>query len=136
VGFRCRYANGVELICRTSTFQAVGVRFEGAEGWIQTGYGGFFCQPESLKTTVIGPGETHLYESSDHYRNFLDCVKNRSEPAAPVEVGHRSATVCHLGNIAMLLKKKLAWDPLAERFTNSDQANRMLDRPRTSPWKI
>ena len=98
--YRCRYANGVELVCQTDK-SLVGARFEGSEGMVQTGYGGFFTRPESLKTSAIGPQEVHLYASSDHVRNFLDCVKSRREPAAPVEVGHRSATVCHLGVIAV-----------------------------------
>ncbi|MGO9107668.1 MAG: Gfo/Idh/MocA family protein [Thermoguttaceae bacterium] len=135
--FRCRYGNGVELICETEKSQ-VGARFEGSEGTVQVGYGGFITKPESLKTSIIGPNEIHLYRSDDHVRNFLDCVKSRAEPAAPVEVGHRSASVCHLGNIAIRLgeKKILAWNPTQERFSNDDQANAMLARPMHGPWQL
>ena len=117
---------------------AVGARFEGSEGMVQTGYGGFFTRPESLKTSVIGPHEVHLTQSHDHFRNFLDCVKSRREPAAPVEVGHRSASVCHLGDIAVRLGKHkvLQWDPVAERFTNDDEANAMLTAPLRGPWQL
>ena len=135
VHFRARYANGVELICRTGP-ENVQVRFEGTEGWVQTGYRGFSTFPDSLKKSKIRPNEIHLYNSTNHYRNFLDCIKTRTEPAAPVEVGHRSATLCHLGNIAMLLSRKLQWDPAQERFINDNQANRMLDRPRRAPWHL
>ena len=135
VHFRARYANGVELECKTRS-DAVGARFEGAEGWVQTGYGGFFTHPESLKRAEIGPNEIHLYRSDNHYRNFLDGVRTGKEPAAPVEVGHRSATICHLGNIAMMLKRKLRWDPERERFPDDNEANRMLSKPTRAPWHL
>jgi predicted dehydrogenase len=135
VHFRARYANGVELECITRK-DNVSCRFEGAEGWVETGYGGFFTEPESLKRAVIGAGDVRLYESNDHYRNFLDCIKSRAEPAAPVEVGHRSATLCHIGNIAMLLKRKLRWDPDKEQFVGDDDANRMLGRAKRAPWHL
>jgi predicted dehydrogenase len=134
VHFRARYADGVELECITRK-DNVGCRFEGTEGWVETGYGGFFTEPASLKTSVIRPDEVRLGETAGHIRNFLDCVKTRAEPAAPVEVGHRSATLCHLGNIAMQLKRKLRWDPAAERFVGDDDANRMLSRPKRAPWR-
>jgi len=135
VHFRARYANGVELICRTGP-ENMQVRFEGTKGWVQTGYRGFSTYPESLKKSVIGSDEVHLYKSSNHYRDFLNCIKSRSEPAASVEVGHRSATLCHLGNIAMLLKRKLRWDPDAECFVDCDEANRLLSKPMRGPWRL
>ncbi|MBE3123582.1 MAG: gfo/Idh/MocA family oxidoreductase, partial [Planctomycetes bacterium] len=100
------------------------------------GYGGFSTHPESLKRSVIGPGEVRLYESRDHYRNFIDCVRTRQPPAAPVEIGHRSATLCHLGNIAMRLKRRLRWDPEAERFPDDADANRLLGRAKRGPWSL
>ncbi|MHC4565130.1 MAG: gfo/Idh/MocA family oxidoreductase, partial [Planctomycetota bacterium] len=134
VHFRARYANGCELICRT---EAGGpLRFEGTEGWIQLQGGRLTCSPDSLKTSVIGPNEIHLYKSDNHHRNFLDCVKTHQDTAAPVEVGHRSVSVCHLGNIAMALKRRLQWDPKGERFVNDDAANRMLARAMRSPWHL
>ncbi|MCC6356146.1 MAG: Gfo/Idh/MocA family oxidoreductase [Verrucomicrobiae bacterium] len=133
VRFRARYANGVELECVTRE-DNVACRFEGTEGWVETGYRGFRTEPASLKTSVIGPGDCHLGSSANHFRNFLDCVKTRAEPAAPVEVGHRSATLCHLGNIAMRLRRKLLWDPAAEQFTNDECANRLLGRSYRAPW--
>ncbi|NUQ63681.1 MAG: Gfo/Idh/MocA family oxidoreductase [Pirellulales bacterium] len=148
VAFRARYANGVELICETRD-PKMGARFEGTEGWVQFGFGGLKTGPESLKTTVVGPSEIHLPRSNparekdvygsyvaDHVRNFIDAVKSRTDPIGPVEIGHRTASVCHLGNIAMLLKRKLQWDPQAERFVNDDEANRMLSRPMRAPWRI
>ena len=134
VHFRARYADGVELICKTDPGGPL--RIEGTEGWIEVKDKTLECQPASLKTSVIGPDEIHLYVSNDHHRNFVDCVKTRRPTAAPVEVGHRSTSICHLGNIAMTLKRKLRWDPVAERFLNDDQANRMLSKAMRSPWQI
>jgi hypothetical protein len=105
---------------------------------IQTGYGGFSCKPESLKTLELGPADKPLYHSDDHVGNFLACVKTRQDPVARVETGHRSASLCHLGNIAVRLGKKkvLKWDPSGERFTNDDDANAMLTRPLRDPWQV
>jgi len=136
--FRCKYANGVELVCETEKSN-VGTRFEGTEGMVQTGYAGFFSNPESLKTAELGPNDKPLYRSDDHVGNFLDCIKSRGEPVAPVEVGHRSSSLCHLGNIAVRLGKQnkvLKWDPARERFTNDDEANAMLTRPMRGPWVL
>jgi hypothetical protein len=146
--FRARYANGVELICKTDR-PGFGVRFEGTEGWVEYGYQGLKTHPESLKTATIGPNETRLpasnpsrtqesgrYHIPDHVRNFLDCIRSRQDPVAPVTAGHRSATVCHLGNIAMMLKRKLAWDPVRERFVADAEADRLLHRPMRPPWKL
>lgn len=135
IHFRARYANGVELICKTGP-ENMQIRFEGSEGWVQTGYRGFSTYPESLQTTVIQPDETHLYHSENHYRNFIDCIKSRQETAAPVEQGHRSASVCHLGNIAMQLRRKIHWDPVKEEILNDEQASRLLDRTRRKPWHL
>jgi predicted dehydrogenase len=133
--FSCGYENGAILECSTD-FEG-GVRFEGTTGWVHTGHGGFFrSEPESLLNEVIGPNEIHLYDSPDHHRNFLDCVRSRGAPIAPVEVGHRSATVCHLANIAMLLGRRLRWDPVAEHFINDPEANRMMWRAMRSPWSL
>jgi len=139
VHFRAVYANGMELICKpvAPAGPTVAARFEGTEGSIDVRYwAGLKTYPESLAKSVIGPNEVNLYRSNDHYRDFIDCVKDRRDPVAPVEVGHRSASLCHLANIAMRLKQKLFWDPHKERFKNSEQANRMLSRPMRAPWHL
>ena len=134
VHFRARYANGVELIMKTDPNGPL--RFEGTEGWIQLKQGELTSSPESVKDSTIGPDEIHLYKSKDHHRNLIDCIKTRGRTAAPVEVGHRSTSICHLGNIAMMLKRKLRWDPDNELFIDSEEANRMLSRSMRSPWRL
>lgn len=148
VAFRAKYASGVELVCQT-TKTGFGTRFEGTEGWVQYGYKGVETYPENLKTTKIGPDEIHLPQSNpsrteeaskyhipDHVRNFLDSVKSRQDPIEPVEIGHRTASLCHVGNIAMHLKRKLQWDPAKEQFVGDEEANKMLSRPMRGPWQV
>ncbi len=130
------YANGVKVICADNKKNKQGILFEGTEGWVYVKRGLIDAEPKSLLTSTIGPNETHLYKSNSHKANFLDCIKSRTETAAPVEVGHRSCSVCLLGDIAMRLGRKLKWDPKQEHFTNDDGANRMLYRPMRSPWRL
>ena len=147
--FRARYANGVVLECKNDE-QWQGTRFEGGEGWVQYDFGGLHTHPKSLATSKIGPNEIHLPKSvaertkdgggaifiADHVRNFLDSVKSRKDPIEPVEVGHRTATICHIGNMCLQLNRKLQWDPENERFVNDDEADRMMSRPMRAPWNI
>ncbi len=152
--FKARYASGVELICQTKELGFT-QRFEGTEGWIEVVESGpstgLKVFPESLKTTRFGPSEVHLPVSvasrplilagrqvthvfEDHARNFLDCVKSRLDPVEPVEAGHRTASVCHLANIAMRLRRKIRWDPEQEQILGDVEANQMLSRPVRDPW--
>lgn len=133
VHFEMTYANGVKLTCATGGGHT---RFEGTEGWVDVKRGGLETEPASLKTHVIGPDELHLYKSNDHKGDFLECVKSRQDPICTAEVGHRSSTVCHLGNIAMLLKRPLQWDPVKEEFIGDSVANAMRQRPRRAPWTL
>jgi len=132
----CTYANGVKLICADNTKNKQGIVFEGTEGRVYVKRRLIDAQPKSLLTSVIGPTEIRLYKSNNHKQNFLECIRSRSEPVAPVEIGHRSNTVCILGYIAMLLGRKLKWDTERERFVNDAQANQLLSRPMRSPWKL
>ena len=128
--FEAIYANRVKLI--VSTDEPMGVKFEGSEGSIwQNG-----ANPESLLETKIGPNEIHLYNSNaSHYQNFIDCVISREKTAAPAEVGHRSISIAHLGNIAMLLKQDLSWNPEKEEFIDNQLAQNMLNREMRKPWR-
>ncbi|UCG47509.1 MAG: Gfo/Idh/MocA family oxidoreductase [Phycisphaerales bacterium] len=127
------YANKVKLLLKTG---GGNTRFEGTEGWVDVRREKLRASPESILTSTIGPNEIHLYESRDHKQNFLDCVRSRKTPIASAEIGHRSSTVCHLGNIAMLLGRKLRWDPAQERFINDAEANSMIGRAMRAPWRL
>jgi predicted dehydrogenase len=128
------YANGVKVICADNKKNKQGILFEGSEGWVYVKRGQIDAEPKSLLNSTIGPDEIHLYKSNNHKANLLDCIKSRKQTIAPVEIGHRSCTVCLLGDIAMRLGRKLKWDPEAEQFLNDDGANRMLSKPMCSPW--
>jgi predicted dehydrogenase len=130
------YANGVKVICADNEKNKQGILFEGTEGWVYVDRGKIDAQPKSLLSSTISPNEIHLYKSNNHKANFLECIKSRAETAAPVEVGHRSCSVCLLGEIAMRLGRKLKWDPELEQFFNDEQANRMLSRTMRSPWQF
>ncbi|MAG58000.1 MAG: oxidoreductase [Planctomycetes bacterium] len=131
---RARYADGVELIQQTGA--PAGVRFIGSKGSIFVRRGGIEAEPASILKEKIGDDETQLYVSTDHYRNFLDCMRSRKEPICPVEVGHRSNSLCIITHIAMKLGRKLHWDPSKERFRDDAEANRLLDFERRAPWTL
>ena len=71
-----------------------------------------------------------------HLRNWIDCIKSRATPNAPIEVGHRSVTVCHLANISRDLGRKIRWDPRTETFPDDEEANALLDRPRRKGYGL
>ncbi|MCX7827337.1 MAG: Gfo/Idh/MocA family oxidoreductase [Verrucomicrobiae bacterium] len=130
------YADGLKMICADSKKNKLGILFEGSEGWVFVDPSRVDAEPKSLLTSTIGPGEIHLYESKQHKQDFLDCVRSRKDPVAPVEVGHRSCSVCILGHIAMKTGRKLKWNPQLERFTNDEAANRMLSRSGREAWNV
>jgi hypothetical protein len=133
VHYGCRFANGVELVCVTNPTSFV--RIEGTEGWIELMRNRKIeASTPAIANWAPGPDSLRLMESDSHYGNFVDCAISRSEPVEPVEVGHRVSSLCHIGNIAMKLDRKLTWDPAAERFEGDDEANRMLSRPHRAPW--
>ena len=123
---------------------------EGTEGSLRYSGSDFVTDPVELKDSVIGPNEIHLpvsnpertenkasYYIPDHVANFIASVKSRKDPVLPVEVGHRMTSICHLGNITMLLnRKQLKWDPAKEQFENDDEANKLLSRPMRGPWQL
>ena len=129
-----RWADGVPLIQRTDP--QAGVTFMGSEGWLFVSRGRIEAGPSEILKETIGDDETKLYVSNDHYRNFLECVRDRKEPICPVEVGHRSNSLCVITNIAMKLERKLKWDPTTETFPGDDEANAMLSIPRRGPWQL
>jgi predicted dehydrogenase len=145
------YANGVRMT--VSGDFPNGIRFEGTEGWLFVSRGNEqvtssdpvakLSDPQALAASdprilksVIGPDEVHLEVSTSHHGNWLEAIRTRRQPIAPVEVAHRSCSACLLHHIAMKTKRKLYWDPLRERFKNDDEANAMLSRPQRAPYQI
>ncbi|MEW6234854.1 MAG: gfo/Idh/MocA family oxidoreductase, partial [Candidatus Omnitrophota bacterium] len=84
----------------------------------------------------IKPDEIHLYNSPNHQQNFIECVQSRKETICPAETAHRSTTICHLSQIAMLLKRKTRWNPEIEQFIGDEDANKMISKPMRPPWHL
>lgn len=131
-GLRYLYANGVEMIHDTGRG---GATFIGTEGKIYVDRGKFQATPESLGEEALDDKAIRLYKSENHLQDWLNCVRSRKLPICDVEIGCRSVTVCHLGNLAYWNHRKLKWDPKGEKFIGDKEANTWLDRDKRGPWK-
>ncbi|MBI5387220.1 MAG: Gfo/Idh/MocA family oxidoreductase [Verrucomicrobia bacterium] len=131
-----RYANGVVMTCKPGN---PSIKFIGTDGWVgNTGWRGpVQASSKEILESKIGPNELHLYTNpKGEHDDFLQCVKSRKDPYFPVDIGHRVSTVCHLGNIAIKLGRKLKWDPDGEHFVNDPEADKMLTRAYRAPWDL
>ena len=146
-----RYANGVKMVI--SNELPNGIKFEGSNGWIFVTRGNFQATasdpvPDAqgvkaldasdikIITTPIGPGEIHLPVSTDHHGNWSESIRSHKQPIAPVEVAHRSCSTCLVHHIVMKLKRPVHWDPAREKFTNDEEANKLLARPQRAPYLV
>ena len=132
-GVRYLYANGVEMIHDSSRG---GATFIGSDGKIFVDRGKFQATPESLGEEALGDNAIRLYVSSNHLQDWLNCIRSRKLPICDVEIGCRSVTVCHLGNLAYWNHRRLKWDPKNEQFVGDPEANTWLDRAKRAPWKV
>ncbi len=128
------YANGVKVICGQS--HRSGTTFEGQDGVI-------YCDRGKLESTVKGvleeplkDDEVHLPRSKNHHKNWFACIQSRQLPICDVAIGHRSATVCHLGNLAVRLGRKLKWDPAKEEIIGDAEATKLLSYEYRAPWVL
>lgn len=128
------YANGIKLICGQS--QKGGTTFEGTDGTIHVSRDVLEVKPEKLGDEPLTASDVHLYESKDHHGNWLDCIHSRKLPICDVAIGHRSASVCHLGNIAIRSGKKIKWDPVKEQIVGDDEVAKMTSRHYRAPWSL
>lgn len=112
------------------------VLFTGTEGEIRIGRGKLETTPASVKNIVIGDAQKQVYKSENHYKDFLNAIRTRTKPICDVETGHRTSTVCNIGNIAYQLKRPLKWNPQKEKFKNDAEANALLKRPMLNEWGI
>ena len=132
-----KYANGIKMIIAGGHGDIHGgTKWIGEDGWVWVDRGAIDAKPKELLKDKIGPDEIQLFRSPSHQRNFLDCVKSRGTTLTPCEVAHRSATPGHLGKIAMLLGRKIRFNPETEEILDDATATRMLGRPMRSPWHL
>ena len=135
----CRYANGVKLILRNEGWLPLGscpVRFEGDEGWIETGDSGKFVLSSPALQAGRKVEEIGGYPATFHVRDFLNCVKSRGKPLANADVACYSHITCHAANIALFLGRKLSYDPQQNVFIGDDEANRLRSEAIREPWRI
>ena len=140
------YDNGIVHTCNSTTDsewngapknrngQLHGIKFIGSDGWIWVTRGLIDASERSILTEDLPPNAKRVYQSNNHMGNFLDCVKSRKSPICPASVGHRSASLAHLGVIAIRLGRKLNWDPVKEQFVGDAEAQSHVARPMRKPY--
>jgi predicted dehydrogenase len=142
------YPNGVVHKCISTTASTVtggaakgkpgemphGIKFEGADGWLFVTRGKIEASKPEILNDKFGDKDVRLPVSTDHMGNFFEAVKSRKQPICSAEVGHRSASICHLAGIAVKLGRKLKWDPVKEEFVGDKEANGLLAREQRKKW--
>jgi predicted dehydrogenase len=141
------YGNGVEHTCFSRAGAAPtpgpgvtgaqvtnGVRFIGTDGWIFVNRLRLEASDPDLLRQPLSAGAERLYASTNHIGNFVECMRSRNAPICDAEIGHRSASLCHLGNIALRVGRKLTWDPRRETFPDDAEARSYLMREMREPW--
>ena len=134
-----RYDSGLRMTYSdTGNPNKQGCVFRGDRGWVHVNREGIWAEPQSLLKARIKPNEIHLDAGAvgSHYENFIQCVRSRRDPIAPVEAGHQASYLGMIAEISIRLGRALRWDPKAERFVRDNQANRLLSAPMRSPWHL
>jgi predicted dehydrogenase len=152
-----KYANGVVVECQSPTLQVAplipdrkeqameildgktdftGCIFEGDKGLLYVNRGVVRAWPEEVLETPLKDSDVRLYQSTEHHQNWLECIKSRKLPICDVAIGHRSATVCHLGNIAIRTGRKIQWDPVKETIVGDAEAAKLTTKEYRAPWKL
>lgn len=132
-----RYANGT-VMTHEPFRKADGnaVRFIGSDGVIDISRSFLDTIPAKLQDEVIGDDKIKLYKSDDHYNDFLTAMKTRKQPLSTVEIGHRTASLCHIVNLCYEFDRKLVWNPEKEEFFFDDEANRRRGNPIREPYSL
>ena len=141
-GFMMNYSNRV-LNNHGIDGHSYGIQFQGTQGTLFLDRAGFEFTPEPLRVgDESAPSTEKPFKSEGsaqhfpHVRNFLDCVKSRQTPISDVEIGHRSTSAALLGNIALKVRQRIAWDGKKEEVIENAEANKLLSKQYRSPWKL
>ena len=124
-GLVYKYANGAEVVHRPMEGKQH-CHFVGTDGDVFVARGELRTTPESLKDKVFSEENSKVYVSTNHYKDFLNAIRTRKPPICDVEVGHRTASICNIGNIAYRLQRSLEWNPKKEEFKKDADANALL----------
>jgi predicted dehydrogenase len=136
---RYTYANGVVMTCQQkldTKSSDQGTEFVGDKGSLFVYRGGIVANPPELLKDIELPKIVNSHANARHVNNFLDCVKSREKPVADIAIGHSSATVCHLGNIAIRSGKKITWDPKTESIVGDTDGAKWLSKDYRTPYKL
>lgn len=135
-----KYASGVVVHGKPYPGEPVGnvggACFVGSKGRIAVDREALVSDPPDIVREPLRPDEVHLYRSTSHAGNFLECVRTRKRPICDADIAHRAASALLLGGVAKQLNRTLKWDPNAERFIKDDEANRLLSIAKRAPWCI
>ena len=128
------YANGIKM-----THERFGrgnsVRFIGTKGTVDVTRGRIESTPAELVNRTFTEREK-ITDVTDHYQNWIDCIRSRKQPLCTAEIGHRTASICYLTNIAYELKRPLKWNPKTEKFVNDAEADKLTVGHLRAPWKM
>jgi predicted dehydrogenase len=141
-GLKLVYADGVVMIHnefqkdQSGREQRADCVFEGTNGTILVGRGQLEVKFSDGGKVKFPDEPKRVYASSNHKTNWLECIRSGKECICTPEIGHRSASICHLVNIGYHLGRKLKWDPAKEQFLGDASANKELSREPRAEWKI
>ncbi len=133
-GLVYKYANGAQMTHRRTGDNHC--HFIGSEGEVWVARKKLVTTPKNLENKSFSKEDYKVYVSENHYKDFLDAIRSREKPICDVAVGHSTATVCNIGNIAYRLGRNLRWDPKKETFEGDKEANDLLKRPMKKEWKV
>jgi hypothetical protein len=111
-----------------------GTTFIGDQGWVSVDRGGIYANPKELLDIKLKSYDVHLYQSNNHYADFVQCVLNRKDPISPVGSAAQSDFICHLSDIVVRTGRPVKWDPKSEKIIDNPQAQRYASRAMRSPW--
>lgn len=152
-----KYANGVVIECQSPTpkvaplipdrkeqameildgkTEFTGCIFEGEKGLLYVNRGVIRVWPEEIFEAPLSDSDVRLHKSTQHHQDWLASIKSRKPPICDAAIGHRSATVCHLGNIAIRSGRKIQWDPVKEVIVGDAEAAKMATKEYRAPWKL
>lgn len=145
--FECEYKGGITMTVanasdmpeefKQAAGDRLGTQFIAKDGaWIYVDRGEFKASNEELMKVRPKDSDFRFRPERNHMRDFLDCIKTRKDPIAPVNAGHRSASIGHLGKIACTLGASFKWDPETETFPKEPSLNGLLTRKYRGDWTL
>ena len=129
------YASGAKVWKNHPVKNGQMIQFIGDSGEVLVSRGDRLeTTPAELKDRPLAPSDIHLYDSNNHEGNWLECIRTRKPTICTAEIGHRTATICHLNGIVERHDRPIKWDPVKEEIIGDAEASRWLDRPRRTPY--